>query len=137
MALAPYANNMNNLHRGFSTLLIVILLGGVALGLTLSLSTSSVWSIRGSVDAKVSNQAKSLVNACAEIALETLRENNGYTGTDSVLIGSNTCTYTVTNTGGSTRTITASGVVEDITRRVTITTNTFNPLVVSSWLEVP
>lgn len=124
-------------NRGFGTLLIVILLGGVALALTLTLSTSSLWSIRGSIDSKSSNTTKSLVNACAEIALEAMRENNSYTGTSNVALSGNSCSYTVTNTGGTTRSVTVSGTVSGVTRKLSITTSSFNPLVVASWQEVP
>lgn len=123
--------------KGFSTLLIVIILGGVALALTLSLSTSSLWSIRGSIDSKYSNTSKSLVNACAEIALETMRENNSYTGTSNVALSGNSCSYTVTNTGGTTRSVTVSGTVSGVTRKLSVTTSSFNPLTISSWEEVP
>ncbi len=122
--------------RGFSTLLVVILLGSVALTLALTLSTGSFWSIRGSIDTKNSNQAKSLVNACAEVALEVIRENNNYTGTNNVTLNSNTCSYTITNTGSTTRGIAVSGTVNGITRKLNIITNSFNPLVISSWQEI-
>ena len=122
--------------RGFSTLLAVILLGSAALALVLGLSTSSMWSIKGSIDTKNSNKAKALVNACAEVALEMMRETNSYTGTGSVTLNSNTCTYTVTDTGGTTRTVVISGTVSGVVRKLTITTSTFNPLVISSWQEI-
>lgn len=124
-------------NRGFSTLLIVILLGGVVLSLTLSLSTSNVWSIRSSVDYKNANIAKSLVNACAEVALEAMRENNSYTGTGNVALNNNSCTYTVSNTGGSNRSVTVSGTVSGVTRKLSITTSSFNPLTIASWQEIP
>ncbi len=122
--------------KGFSTLLIVILLGSVALTLALTLSASSAWSIKGSIDTKYSNQAKALVNACSEVVLETMRETNSYTGTGSLTLNSNTCNYTVTNTGGTTRSVVISGVVNGVTRNLNITTSTFNPLVISSWQEI-
>lgn len=151
MAVAHYENNMRNFtkqknracpakleqSRGFGTLLIVILLGGVALALTLTLSTSSLWSIRGSIDSKSSNITKSLVNACAEIALETMRENNSYTGTSNVALSGSSCLYTVTNTGGTTRSVTVSGTVNGVTRKLSITTSSFNPLTIASWQELP
>jgi hypothetical protein len=128
--------NSKKTRRGFSTLFIVIILGGIALSVAFSLSTSSVWSIKGSNDTKNSNKAKSLANACAEVALEVMRENNSYTGNDSVVLDGNTCTYTVTNTGGTTRSLIISGSVGGIVRKINITTSTFNPLVISSWQEV-
>ncbi len=124
-------------NKGFSTLLIVILLGGVALGLTLTLSTSSFWSIKGSMDSKSSNVAKSLVNACAEVALEVMRESNSYAGTNSVTLNGGTCSYTVANTGGTTRSVSVSGTVDAVTRKLSIITSAFNPIVVSSWQEAP
>jgi len=121
--------------KGFSTLLVVILLGSVALTLALTLSTSSVWSIRGSMDTRSSNKAKGLVNACAEVALEKIREENNYTGMNSVVLSGNTCNYTILNTGGTTRNLIVSGTVSGITRNLNITTSSFNPIVVSSWQE--
>lgn len=123
--------------RGFSTLLIVIILGGVSLSLALVLSTSSMWSIVSSRDSNISNKAQALVAACAEVSLETIRENNTYTGDGIVTLNGNICTYTVANSGGTTRSINISGVVNDITRKLVITTSSFNPLVISSWQEVP
>jgi hypothetical protein len=120
---------------GFSTLLVVILLGSVALTLALTLATSSVWSIRGSIDTRNSNKAKGLVNACAEVGLEMIRENNDYIGTNSVVLNSNTCNYTITNIGGTVRNLIVSGTVNGITRNLNITTSTFNPLIISSWQE--
>ena len=126
-----------NLKKGFSTLFIVIILGAIGLSVAFSLSTSSVWSTRGSNDTKNSNKAKSLTNTCAEVALEAMRENNNYTGVSNLVLDGNTCTYTVTNTGGTTRSLVISGTVGDVVRKINITTGTFNPLVISSWLEVP
>ena len=102
--------------RGFSTLFIVIILGAISLSLIISLSTGSVWSIKSSTDTKNANKAKVLVNSCAEIALEVMREDNNYTGTDNVTLNGNTCTYIVSNTGGTTRAVVVSGVVNGVTR---------------------
>lgn len=121
--------------KGFSTLLVVILLGSVALALALTLSTSSVWSIRGSMDSRSSNKARGLVNACAEVALEKIREDNTFSGSSSVVLDSNTCNYTISNIGGNTRGIIVSGIVNGITRNLNITTSAFNPLIISSWQE--
>jgi hypothetical protein len=129
-------NRINNKNNGFSTLLIVILIGSVALTLALTLSTSSVWSIKSSTDTKNGNITKAMANACAEVALEMLREDNNYIGSGSTTIDSNVCDYTVTNTGGTTRLIVISSVVNGITRRLNIETGSFNPLVISSWQEV-
>lgn len=128
---------VNNMERGFGTLFVIIILGGIALALTLWISTSTLWSIRGSIDNRASSQTKALVNACAEIALEAMRENTAYTGSASQRIGSDTCTYSVTSAGGSNRTIMVSGTVGAVTRKLQITTTAFNPITISSWQDVP
>ncbi|MFA6476296.1 MAG: hypothetical protein WCV68_02645 [Candidatus Paceibacterota bacterium] len=128
--------NKTNKKSGFSTLLIVILIGSAALTLALALSTGTVWSIRGSIDNRSSNQAKALVNACGEVALEALREDHNVTGTSTVTIGSYSCDYNIADNGGSNRTVVALGLVNGVTRRLTITTISFNPLVISSWQEI-
>lgn len=133
--MAPQ-RSANVMHRGFGTLLMVIVLGSLTLGLALWVSTSSLWSIRSSIDNQSAAQAKALVNACAEVALELVREDQTYTGTRSVTLGNDTCTATITDTGGSTRRITVSGTVDSVSRKIDITTSSFNPLTVSSWGEV-
>ena len=124
------------MKKGFSTLFIVIILGSIAIGLVLALSTDSFWVVKSSIGAKDSSQNKSLVNACAEIALENMRENNSLVGSSDVVITGNTCTYIITNTGGTNRTISASGTINGVVRKLEINTTGFNPIAVSSWQEV-
>ena len=126
----------NNMQKGFSTLFIVIILGNVSLALALSLSTSTFWSIRGGTDARSSSQARALVNGCVEVVLETIRENPSSSGSGTMDIAGNTCTYSYSANAG-TGTINASGVVNGITRKLSITTASFNPLTIASWQEVP
>jgi len=125
------------MQKGFSTLYIVIILGSIALGLALSIATSSLWSVRGSLDSKNSSQARVLSDACAEVALELMRENTSYTGSGSQILGTNTCNYTVTNTGGNTRAVSVTTTIQGLTRKLQITTQSFNPITISSWQEVP
>lgn len=124
------------MNKGFSTLFVVIVLGSVALGLILYLSTSSLWSIRSSIGSATSNQTRALIDACAEVALETMRENTSYTGSDSVTLEGNMCSYTVISNGGDVRTITVMGTIGNITRKLRITSTAFNPILISSWQEV-
>lgn len=124
------------MKKGFSTLFIVIILGSLSLALVLMLATSSLLVVKSSGDVKKSYEAKSLIMACAEISLEAIRENNNFTGSSSVTLSSNACNYTVTNTGGTTRMIVVSSIINDVTRSLNIITSSFNPLVISSWQEI-
>jgi hypothetical protein len=125
------------MKNGFSTLFIVIILGISSLGLMIFLTTSSFWSMRGSINTKYSNQAKSLANACAEISLDMIRQNNTLLGSGTINIGSDTCSYNITSLGGNSRNISASGTVGSTVRKIDITTSAFNPIVISTWQEIP
>jgi hypothetical protein len=122
--------------NGFMTLYSVIIVGSIALGLVLVLATSSAWGIKSVINNKNSNQIKALSNACIEIALEAVRENNNFVGTANVNINGNLCSYTVVNLGGNNRTISASGTIKDVTRKVNVVVNSFNPIHIVSWQEV-
>lgn len=124
------------MKKGFITLLMVIITGFIALGILAMFSMDSIWSVKSSISMKNSGQMRALSNACAEVALETIRENNSWTGTSTVNIGGNTCSYTVSNTGGNNRTILASGTIKNITRKIQITTTGLNPISTSSWQEI-
>lgn len=124
------------MQKGFSTLFIVIIIGSVALGLMLTLSTNSLWLVKSSIDSRKSSQSKALVNACAEIALEMIRENRSFTGSGIVTINDNACNYVISNTGGDNRSVIISGTVDAIVRKLEITTDAFNPINIVSWQEV-
>jgi len=122
--------------KGFITLYIVIITGFIATGLLFMFSMDSFLSVKSSLNAKNSGGTRAMLDACAEIALETIREMNTYSGINSVMIGNNSCSYTVANTGGNNRTISASSTIKNTTRKLLITTSAFNPLHVVSWQEV-
>ncbi len=124
------------MQRGFSTLLVVIILGSVATGFILYGSITSLWSVRGSIDNKNSMQAGQLANACAEVALEVMREANSFIGVGSETINGNTCDYEVINNSGDNRIIKVTAIVGGLTRKLQITTDSFNPINVVSWQNV-
>lgn len=124
------------MNKGFSTLIVVIIVGAIVTSLTVYVVSVSIWSLMGSINDKNSMQADQIANACAEIALEAMRENNLFVGTNNATINNSSCNYTVTNNGASNRTILVTGAVGNITRKIKIITNNFNPITVSSWQNV-
>lgn len=127
----------NRSQDGFITLISILVVGAVGVAITLSLILLGIGSSRTSFAVEQSNQAKSLANACAEEALQQIRDSTPFTGTSSLTLGQGTCTYTVTSQGVQNRTITASGTVNTIIRKVTIIIDKINPTIqVVSWQEV-
>jgi hypothetical protein len=124
-------------QSGFVTLVSTLIVGAVGLAITVSVIMLGLASSRTSFAGQQSTQARLLADACAEEGLQQIRDLTAYTGTGSLTIGSGACTYTVASQGGESRTVSASGVVGTVTRRVVVTLTAINPsLTVSSWQEV-
>jgi hypothetical protein len=123
--------------NGYITLLSIIVVSSVGLAIILSISLISISSIRSSGDLYKSNQAKALANACAETALQEIRNLDSFTGNDNLLINNGACDYTVSDLGGENREITAKGNIGDIVRKVKVNINAINPqITIASWQEV-
>ncbi|MDP2789797.1 MAG: hypothetical protein Q8O51_01580 [bacterium] len=122
--------------QGFVTLISVLILGAVGVAVVISLIQLGLGSSRTSFATEQSVQARGLADACGEAALSTIRLTPAFTGTTPLTFGSGTCSFTVTNTGGTTRSVTALGTVGTIVRHVTIVVATVSPVTLTSWQEV-
>ncbi len=126
------------MNKGYITLVSVLIVGAVGTAIALSLLLLGNGASRTSFALQQSAQSKGLVNACAEEALEQIRDATAYASSGNLTLGQGTCAYTVTNTGGTTRTVTASSTVGTIIRKVSITVTAINPLIlIGSWQEGP
>mgnify|MGYP001563863367 FL=1 len=130
------ASLINKSSHGFITLISVLVVGAVGVAITLSMILLGLGSSRTSFALEQSNQAKALANACAEEAMQQIRDSTPFTGSGNLTLGQGTCSYTVTNTGGQNRTITSTGTVGTIVRKSTVIINQINPsILVTSWQE--
>lgn len=112
-------------------------MGAVGVAIATSLLLLGIGSSRTAFVHEQSEQARALANACAEEGLEQIRSSTLYTGTGTLTLGQGTCSYTVINTGGTTRTVTSSGTVGTVVRKISILVTTLNPTItLSSWQEV-
>lgn len=122
---------------GYITLISILVVGAIGVAITVSLILLGLGSSRTSFTVEQSAQAKALANACAEEALQQIRDSTPFTGSGNLTLGQGTCNYTVTSQGGQNRTITSSGTVGTIIRKVNVIINTINPTIaVTSWQEV-
>ena len=119
----------NQKQNGFITLTSVLVVGAVGVAIATSLILLGLGSSRTSFAVEQSNQAKGLANACAEEALQQIRDSTPFTGSGNLTLGQGICTYTVTNQGGQNRTITSSGTVGSIIRKVKIIIDKINPTI--------
>ena len=124
-------------NGGYIALISVLILGAIAVAITLSVILLGLGSSRSSFSVQQGDQTKGLADLCIEEALQRIRNSSSYVGADTIVIGEGSCTYTVVNDGVQNRTIQASGTVDNITRRVLVTIDSINPLInITSWQEV-
>jgi len=124
-------------QHGYVTLLFVITIGAVGLATILSIASLNTKSISTVDDIYKSKQATALSDACAETALQEIRNSSGFSGSGSLSLGNGNCFYTASNLGGENRQVESTGTVGNIVRKVKILTDVINPQInVVSWQEV-
>lgn len=131
------AHHCGKKQSGFIVLITVLVIGAVSAAIAVSVLWLGVGDSRSSFALEQSNQAKALANACSEEGLQQIRDSTSFAGTGSLTLGQGTCSYTVTSQGGSNRTITSTGTVGTISRKVKVIIGQINPDInMTSWQEV-
>lgn len=123
--------------KGYIALITVLVIGAVGVAMAISVLWLGLGWSQSSFSLLQSNQAKALANACSEEALQQIRDSTSFTGTGSLTLGQGTCSYTVTSGGAQNRTVTATGTVGTVVRKLKINLDKINPSInVTSWQEV-
>lgn len=125
-----------NLQQGYVALMAVLIVGAASIAVASSLLLTSTDAQRSVLTLQSSMKARQHAVACAEEALEVIHGNTTYTGSNSLTLTTGTCNYTVTNTGGSNRTITANSTVGTAIRKLQITVTIGASISITSWQEV-
>lgn len=130
-------NPQPSTNRGYITLISILVIGAIGTAVTVSMILSGLSASQTTFAVERGDHASGLVNACAEEALQQIRDNSSFTGFGGLLLGQGTCGYTVTSGGGENRTIQASSTVGTIVKKVSISIDAINPQInVTSWQEV-
>lgn len=128
---------MRQQQGGYVALLVVLIVGTASLAIATALLIGGTDTQRMVLAEQRLSQARNLAAACSEEGLQVIRDNNAYTGSGSLTLGQGSCTYTVTNTGTSTRTIDTTGTVSGVVRKVKVyVTIGTSSISVTSWQEV-
>ena len=133
----PATNYSLQTNQGYIVLITVLVIGAVGVAIAVSLLLLGLGSSRTSFALEQSNQAKALANACSEEALQQIHDSNPFEGSGNLTLGQGACTYTITKLVGQNRTITASGTVGTVIRKVSISLDKITPSInITSWQEV-
>lgn len=134
MTVSPSAKKFQS---GYVALVAMLIIGAVGVVIVVSTILLGLGASRTSFTLEQSSQAKALANACAEESLQHIRDSTPYTGSDTLILGQGSCSYTVTTGGGQNRTITANGLVGTVIRKISISIDKINPEInITSWVEV-
>lgn len=136
-----YTNKIKIIFRSqkaYIALISILIIGAVALSVAISSAILAVGQGRNGLLAQNLTEAKSLANACAEKALMDLKENENYSGNETVNLGSGQCQINqIENLGGQARMVKVSGRVNQATKKIKINISQINPtMIFTSWLEV-
>lgn len=129
-------------RKGIAVLLSVLIFGAVGIAVVIAGLLLGVGSSRTSLALQQSVQAKALANACAEEALQTLRESIYYTGNETLTFSQGTCEIqAIGGNGNVNRTVTTVGTVGTvgtIQRTVQVEISAIHPTIsITSWQETP
>lgn len=137
------------LTSGFITLVAVVIATVVAVAVVISIFGTGISSGKIGEGSAGAAYARSYANACAELALEEIREDGAGTVGAGDDIGSGNviftiddgavgeCSFTITDIGGENRTIQAIGEAGNFTRLVEVDVDDIDTTIsIESWQEV-
>ncbi len=125
------------LQDGYVALLAVLMVGAIALSVATALLLTGTDSQRTALVVQQARQARSLAIACGQEAAQAVHDNIAYHNSGSLSQGQGSCTYSVTLTSATTRTITATGTVGSVVQKVTATATVgASTMTLSGWKEV-
>jgi len=124
--------------KGFVTLMSVLIIGVVGTAIAVFLILMGTDAYRTSFDLEQSFQAKALADACAEKALDAIRQDINYTGSETVSFDKGNCEIlAIINPGTQSPTVRSKGTVGSAIRKAQISTQQITPQIkIQSWGEV-
>jgi hypothetical protein len=126
------------MRQGYITLISVLIVGAVGASVAISSILLGLSSSQTSSVFQKSGLVEGVASACAEEALQQIRNSISYLGGGNLSFSQGSCSYSVASTGGENRVLTITGSMDNVVRKLRITINDINPkLQIESWKYVP
>lgn len=120
--------------KGYVALITTLVVGALSSFAVLGMLSIGTIQTQTSLVSYDGSRAGFLADACAEYALQEIRNSTSFSGSGNITIGAGSCFYDVIGGIGQTRTIESEATVKNSTRRVVVTIDQINPLInVTSW----
>ncbi len=127
-----------NKREGFIALLTVLVLGAIGVAAAISLLLFGLGASRTGLALEESGEARVLAGACAEEALQQIRNDVSFSGSGLLSLNGGTCSYSVTVETGQNRLINTTGTSGSAVRKIFIQLDRVTPKIhASSSQEVP
>jgi hypothetical protein len=124
-------------ESGYIALLAVLIIGAAAVAISLALLLTGTDSQRSTLVEQQSKQARGLMVACAEEALQQVHDNIAFSGNNSLALGQGSCTYSVLVNTPTVRIITVTATIGSIVKKVQVyVTIGSSSISITSWQEV-
>jgi len=124
-------------QKAFSSFYIVIIMNAIVMMTLLSFSTTSITSIHNGNQIVNAKTAAALANICAELALQEIREDSMFLGTEEFNLDLGDCIYSVLDLGGERREIRSFSEIDHSVQKVKVVIEAINPKIsISFWKEV-
>lgn len=125
-------------QRAYIALITILIISAVTLLIAVSSSLFGISETDMGLIVDQSTQSYYLANACAEYALERLKNNINYAGDETLDIDDGSCyIYLPEGSGNENRTIKVTGTLANKTRKIKIIIEKVNPsMTINSWQEV-
>lgn len=128
-------------QNGFMLLISLLIIGGASMIFAVGLLVYGFDYTYTSGNYEISRLAQNVANGCAEVALQKLRDNNGYAGNETITFpaGESCKIQTILGTGTANRVIQVQGwsVGQLATKRTEVRVATVAAhMVLTSWKEV-
>lgn len=120
---------------GFATLFSVIILILISTFIISGMLLTNNMTIKENALYRDSAEARILANSCADVAVNKLKLDNTYTGSETITVGAKQCQIlAITGSGNSNRVVRTSAVVNTVTRKVEVSITTIRPTTfISYW----
>lgn len=130
--------NRTKEEKGFIALISVLIIESVILVIVAGLSMRSISETGVSMSEHHSHRALALANLCAETALLKLESVLNYAGSESVIVGSDSCNIAaISGSGNMNRTVETSSTISGHIRRAQVQVAVISPVMqITSWTEI-
>jgi len=123
--------------KGYIAIISVLIILSVVLVVALGAGFMSIGEADMGLKIDQDSESYYLASACAEEALQRIHDSISFQGSGNLSFSNGSCSYTVILGSGESRTINASGALNNIIRRIKITISQITPAInISLWQEV-